>query len=59
MSQPPPLPLGEGSTAATWGADNQRQRIALKSNSPLRGKTEQHDASDLSLFRAADGPGLF
>ena len=37
----------------------QRQRIALKSNSPLRGKTAQHDAADLSLVRAADEPGLF
>lgn len=36
-----------------------RQRIALKVTSPLRGRSEQHDVSDLSLFRAANEPGLF
>lgn len=50
---------GDVQWSPAQAADAARQRIALKSNSPLRGKTEQHDASDLSLFRAADEPGLF
>ena len=32
----------------------QRQRIALKAASPLQGLAEQHDTSDLALFRAVD-----
>lgn len=35
-----------------------RQHVALKAASPLRGRTDQHDASELGLFRAASEPGL-
>lgn len=63
----PALPMGlarpeHDHGCAEWSpaqaAKDQHQRVALKAASPLRGRTDQHDASDLGLFRAANEPGL-
>lgn len=35
-------------------AELDRQRVALKAASPLQAQAEQHDVSDLALFRASD-----
>ena len=53
-----PDPFTQEQRPSTGGAERERQLIALRAASPMRGRAGQHDASDLGLFRAANEPTL-
>lgn len=58
----PALPMFDAPAHSMGPGDNapvdHTAWLALKAGSPLRGRADQHDASELGLFRAANEPGL-
>lgn len=53
-----PDPFAQEQRSSKSGAERERQILALRAASPMRGRAGQHDASDLGLFRAANEPSL-